>query len=80
MACTVWAQKDPLPKANLVHRQERNDPWTLGSEPGHADQAGVRLGMHSTLVNEGPAFLFHENKIYITCIPPPAIEMYAGGC
>ena len=42
------------------------NPWTLESEPVMLTKPEYDWECIDFLVNEGPAFLFHENKIYIT--------------
>lgn len=62
----VWAQKDPAIEGNSnLYIAKMADPVDAGQQARHADQTGIRLGMHR-LRQRRPAFLFHENKIYIT--------------
>ena len=63
----VWAQKDPAVEGNSnLYIAKMADPWTLGSEPVMLTKPEYDWECIDFLVNEGPAFLFHENKIYIT--------------
>ena len=63
----VWAQKDPAIEGNSnLYIAKMANPWTLGSEPVMLTKPEYDWECIDFLVNEGPAFLFHENKIYIT--------------
>ena len=63
----VWAQKDPAIEGNSnLYIAKMANPWTLESEPVMLSKPEYDWECIDFLVNEGPAFLFHENKIYIT--------------
>lgn len=63
----VWAQKDPAIEGNSnLYIAKMANPWTLDSEPVMLTKPEYDWECIDFLVNEGPAFLFHENKIYIT--------------
>ena len=67
MQYLVWAQKDPAIEGNSnLYIAKMANPWTLGSEPVMLTKPEYDWECIDFLVNEGPAFLFHENKIYIT--------------
>ena len=63
----VWAQKDPAIEGNSnLYIAKMTNHWTLESEPVMLTKPEYDWECIDFLVNEGPAFLFHENKIYIT--------------
>ncbi len=62
----VWAQRNTAIEGNSnLYIAKMANPWTLGSEPVMLTKR-YDWECIDFLVNEGPAFLFHENKIYIT--------------
>jgi GH43 family beta-xylosidase len=63
----VWAQKDPeiAGNSNLYIATMRN-PWTLGSQPVMLTKPEYDWECIDFLVNEGPAFLLHGDRIYVT--------------
>ena len=63
----VWAQKDPAIEGNSnLYIAKMVNPWTLGGEPVMLTKPEYDWECIDFLVNEGPAFLFHEDKVYIT--------------
>ncbi len=63
----VWAQKIPPSKATPICISPRwpiRGRWT--ASPSCSSKPEYDWECIDFLVNEGPAFLFHENKIYIT--------------
>lgn len=63
----VWAQKDPdIPGNSNLYIARMKNPWTLDSEPVMLTKPEYDWECIDFLVNEGPAFLFHDDKIYIT--------------
>ena len=63
----VWAQKDPdIPGNSNLYIARMENPWTLGGEPVMLTKPEYDWECIDFLVNEGPAFLFHDDKIYIT--------------
>ena len=63
----VWAQKDPSIEGNSnLYIAPMANPWTLAADPVMLSKPEYDWECIDFLVNEGPAFLFHEDKIYIT--------------
>ncbi len=63
----VWAQKDPEIEGNSnLYIARMSNPWTLETEPVMLTKPEYDWECVDFLVNEGPAFLFHGNKIYLT--------------
>lgn len=76
----VWAQKDPaIPGNSNLYISEMENPWTL---KGHATLLTIpeydweKIGF---LVNEGPAVLKRNGKIFITYSASATDENYAMG-
>ena len=67
MQYLVWAQKDPSIEGNSnLYIAPMANPWTLAADPVMLSKPEYDWECIDFLVNEGPAFLFHEDKIYIT--------------
>lgn len=63
----IWAQKDPAIAGNSnLYIAAMKNPWTLGSEPVMLSKPEYDWECIDFLVNEGPAVLRHDEKIYIT--------------
>lgn len=76
----VWAQKDPaIPGNSNLYISEMENPWTL---KGHATLLTIpefeweKIGF---LVNEGPAVIKHDDKVFITYSASATDENYAMG-
>lgn len=76
----VWAQKDPaIPGNSNLYISEMGNPWTL---KGHATLLTIpeydweKIGF---LVNEGPAVLKRNGKVFITYSASATDENYAMG-
>ncbi|KFF31561.1 family 43 glycosylhydrolase [Bifidobacterium bombi] len=63
----VWAQKDPAIEGNSnLYIARMSDPWTLASEPVMLSRPEYDWECIDFLVNEGPAFLLHADKVFLT--------------
>lgn len=63
----VWAQKDPeIPGNSNLYIAPMSNPWTLAADPVMLTKPEYDWECIDFLVNEGPAFLFHEDRIYLT--------------
>lgn len=63
----VWAQKDPAIEGNSnLYIARMKNPWTLDSDPVMLSKPEYDWECIDFLVNEGPAFLLHDDKVYIT--------------
>lgn len=63
----VWAQKDPQIEGNSnLYIAAMENPWTLKSAPVMLTKPEFDWECVDFLVNEGPAFLLHNDTIYIT--------------
>jgi GH43 family beta-xylosidase len=76
----VWAQKDPniLGNSNL-YIAEMENPWTLKSKQVMLTKPDLEWEMRKIPVNEGPAVLKRNGKIYITYSASATDENYAMG-
>ena len=63
----VWAQKDyDIPGNSNLYIAPMANPWTLAADPVMLTKPEYDWECIDFLVNEGPAFLFHDDKIFIT--------------
>lgn len=63
----VWAQKDyDIPGNSNLYIAPMANPWTLAADPVMLSKPEYDWECIDFLVNEGPAFLFHEDMIYLT--------------
>lgn len=63
----VWAQKDPeIPGNSNLYIAKMGNPWTLASDPVMLSRPEYDWECVDFKVNEGPAFLLHSDKVYIT--------------
>ncbi|WP_046176109.1 glycoside hydrolase family 43 protein [Domibacillus indicus] len=76
----VWAQKDPsiLGNSNL-YIAEMENPWTLKSKQVMLTKPDLEWEMRKIPVNEGPAVLKRNGKIFITYSASATDENYAMG-
>ncbi|OXS75645.1 glycoside hydrolase family 43 protein [Domibacillus enclensis] len=76
----VWAQKDPgiLGNSNLYIAQMDN-PWTLKTKQVMLTKPDLEWEMRKIPVNEGPAVLKRNGKIFITYSASATDENYAMG-
>ena len=76
----VWAQKDPAIEGNSnLYIAPMSDPWTLGGEPVMLSKPEYDWECIDFLVNEGPAVLEHDGRIYITYSASGTGPAYAMG-
>lgn len=63
----VWAQKDPSIDGNSnLYIAQMDNPWTLKTEPAMLSYPQYDWECVDFKVNEGPAFLVHGDRVYIT--------------
>ncbi|OZG50392.1 family 43 glycosylhydrolase [Bombiscardovia coagulans] len=63
----IWAQKDPEIEGNSnLYIARMENPWTLASEPVMLSKPEYDWECIDFMVNEGPAVLRHDGKIYVT--------------
>lgn len=63
----VWAQKDPdIPGNSNLYIAPMENPWTLAADPVMLSKPEYDWECIDFLVNEGPAILEHDGKIYLT--------------
>lgn len=76
----VWAQKDPAIEGNSnLYIAPMSNPWTLGGEPVMLSKPEYDWECIDFLVNEGPAVLEHDGRIYITYSASGTGPAYAMG-
>ena len=62
-----WAQKDPAIEGNTnLYLAELANPWTLKSAPVRLSQPDLAWERIGFLVNEGPAFLARNGRVFIS--------------
>lgn len=62
-----WAQKDPAVAGNTnLYLAELADPWTLKTAPVRLSQPDLAWECIGFLVNEGPAFLARNGRVFIS--------------
>ncbi len=63
----IWAQKDPAIDGNSnLYIAAMENPWTLSTKPVMLSKPEYDWECIDFLVNEGPAVLLHDEKIYVT--------------
>ncbi|MDR9963869.1 family 43 glycosylhydrolase [Enterobacter cloacae subsp. cloacae] len=63
----LWAQKAPdISKQLNLYLCEMENPWTLKGEPVMLSKPEYDWELRGFWVNEGPAVLFHGDKLYIS--------------
>lgn len=63
----VWAQKDPSIDGNSnLYIARMKNPWTLDSTPVMLSRPEYSWECVDFKVNEGPAFLLHGDRVYLT--------------
>ncbi|MFU2082930.1 family 43 glycosylhydrolase [Gallibacterium anatis] len=76
----LWAQKDPniIGNSNL-YLCEMENPWTLKGQPIMISKPEYEWECRGFLVNEGPAVLKHNDKLFITYSASATDENYCIG-
>lgn len=76
----LWAQKDPdiIGNSNL-YLCEMENPWTLKGQPIMLSKPEYEWECRGFLVNEGPAVLKHNDKLFITYSASATDENYCMG-
>ncbi|PLL42411.1 alpha-N-arabinofuranosidase, partial [Klebsiella michiganensis] len=76
----LWAQKDPEIKGNTnLYLAELANPWTLKGQPLRLSQPEFDWECRGFLVNEGPAVLFHGDKLFVSYSASATDENYCMG-
>ena len=76
----VWAQKDPAIEGNSnLYIAKMANPWTLESEPVMLSKPEYDWECRGFWVNEGPAVLFHGDKLFISYSASATDENYCMG-
>lgn len=76
----VWAQKDPDIEGNSnLYIAPMANPWTLAADPVMLSKPEYDWECIDFLVNEGPAVLEHDGRIYITYSASGTGPCYAVG-
>ncbi len=76
----LWAQKAPDIAGNSnLYLAEMENPWTLKGEPVLLSKPEFDWECRGFLVNEGPAVLFHGDKLFISYSASATDENYCMG-
>lgn len=76
----LWAQKDPAIRGNSnLYMAEMENPWTLKSPPVMLSKPELEWETQGFWVNEGPAVITHNGKIFISYSASATDENYCIG-
>ncbi|MBT0723396.1 family 43 glycosylhydrolase [Rosenbergiella sp. S61] len=76
----LWAQKDPAIEGNSnLYLSEMANPWTLKTAPVMLSKPEFPWETRGFSVNEGPAFIAHGNRVFITYSASATDENYCIG-
>ncbi|NMP27774.1 family 43 glycosylhydrolase [Rahnella sp. SAP-1] len=76
----LWAQKDPAIEGNSnLYLAEMSNPWTLKTAPVMLSKPELEWETRGFSVNEGPAFICHDDKLFITYSASATDENYCIG-
>lgn len=76
----LWAQKDPAIRGNSnLYLAEMENPWTLKSPPVMLSKPELEWEIQGFWVNEGPAVITHDDKIFISYSASATDENYCIG-
>ncbi len=76
----LWAQKAPHIDSNSnLYLAELENPWTLKGDPVMLSKPEFDWECRGFLVNEGPAALFHEDKLFVSYSASATDENYCMG-
>ena len=76
----LWAQKDPaIPGNSNLYLSELSNPWTLKTPPVMLSKPEFSWETKGFAVNEGPAFIAHGNRVFITYSASATDENYCLG-
>ncbi|WP_226571877.1 glycoside hydrolase family 43 protein [Mangrovibacter yixingensis] len=76
----LWAQKAPdIPGNSNLYLSEMANPWTLKGEAVMLSKPEFDWECRGFLVNEGPAVIFHGERIFITYSASATDENYCMG-
>lgn len=76
----IWAQKDPNIVGNSnIYISKMENPWTLKSDPVLLTKPEYEWETRIFHVNEGPALIHHDKKIFLTYSASATDENYAMG-
>ena len=76
----LWAQKDPaIPGNSNLYLSELTNPWTLKTPPVMLSKPEFSWETKGFAVNEGPAFIAHGDRVFITYSASATDENYCLG-
>ena len=76
----LWAQKSPhIPGNSNLYLAEMETPWMLKGEPVMLSKPEYDWECQGFLVNEGPAVLFHGDRLFISYSASATDENYCMG-
>ncbi|WP_241571980.1 family 43 glycosylhydrolase [Rosenbergiella nectarea] len=76
----LWAQKDPEIEGNSnLYLSELTNPWTLKTRPVMLSKPEFSWETKGFSVNEGPAFIAHGDRVFITYSASATDENYCIG-
>ncbi|WP_283680450.1 glycoside hydrolase family 43 protein [Lentilactobacillus sp. Marseille-Q4993] len=76
----VWAQKDPaIEGSSNLYIAEMKNPWTIKGDPVMISTPTFDWEKHRFAVNEGPAVLIRNGKVFITFSASATDENYCVG-
>ncbi|XTZ37686.1 glycoside hydrolase family 43 protein [Salmonella enterica] len=76
----LWAQKAPdIPGNSNLYLAEMENPWTLKGNPILLSKPEFDWECRGFLVNEGPAVLFHGDKLFVSYSASATDENYCMG-
>jgi len=76
----LWAQKAPdIPGNSNLYLAEMENPWSLKGKPVMLSKPEFDWECRGFLVNEGPAVLFHDDKLFISYSASATDENYCMG-
>ncbi len=76
----LWAQKAPdIPGNSNIYLAELENPWTLKGEPVMLSKPEFEWECRGFLVNEGPAVISHDNRLFVSYSASATDENYCLG-
>jgi GH43 family beta-xylosidase len=76
----AWAQKDPAIKGNTnIYLAKMDTPWSIAGEPVRLTQPDLPWEQVKYWVNEGPAVLIRNGRVFLTYSASATNEYYCVG-
>lgn len=76
----AWAQKDPAIKGNTnIYLAKMDTPWSIAGEPVRLSQPDLPWEQVKYWVNEGPAVLIRNGRVFLTYSASATNEYYSVG-